>query len=299
MPGLLESAGSFASGWPVFAFGPAFFALLCVASGLKGWVLTEATVNGVSGPVTIGLWQACADFPCEEDDDVPDAVCKVETVFSDLGGCRQGHCITGKSLTPGSSWEANELCDRSAAGSAFSVIAILLMAYYTKLTTGEKLFKNTPRYEAAAWISLFAGFAGLISFGLMTRWVGIMNKEEGENRSKEDDRIVFGKLTHGFGFWLQVIAVVLLFVNAGLTALAFIESKRVSGGTIDTSGLAAGEQGGQNVPYEESRTTAAVTQNEAYLAVEGAEAPKRAPPAPNASTMIKYASGRRGSLSDV
>jgi hypothetical protein len=52
----------------------------------------------------------------------------------------------------------------------------------------------------------------------------------------------------------------------------------VSGGTIDTSGLAAGEQGGQNVPYEESRTTAAVTQNEAYLAVEGGG--QFAPPPP-------------------
>ena len=61
MPGLLESAGSFASGWPVFAFGPAFFALLCVASGLKGWVLTEVRVahSRASSTAQPGRRRAC------------------------------------------------------------------------------------------------------------------------------------------------------------------------------------------------------------------------------------------------
>jgi hypothetical protein len=186
-------------------------------------MLFQATVNGVGGDVTIGLWQACADMPCEESDDAPDASCKVEPVFSDIGTCRQGHCIRGKGLTPGSSWEANNLCDRSAAGSAFSVIGILLMLYYTKITTIEKLLRRQPVYEAAAWISGLAGFSGLIAFGVWARWVQVMNNAEGEGRESDTDRILLTKMKLGFGFWLQVITALLCFLNGLLCAWAHIE----------------------------------------------------------------------------
>lgn len=142
------------------------------------------------------------------------------TVFSETSSCRQGHCITGRSLVSGTSWDGNNLCDNSAAASAFSVIAILLMVYYLRLTLLQQLVCGVPSFEGAAWVSFFAGLCSMICVAIWSNWANVMNKEMGDLREKDTDRISFSNLKAGLGVWLQVIAWISLWVNTVLCALA-------------------------------------------------------------------------------
>ena len=150
-------------------------------------------MNNEVGPVQIGLWKACADMPCTIGDDAivtadgtavdpAAAQCDRVTIFSETSTCRQGHCISGRSLVPGTSWDGNNLCDASAAASAFSVLSILLMVYFMWITLCQQLLSREPSFEGAAWVSFFAGLCSMACFAIWCKWLNGMNGEIGDLR---------------------------------------------------------------------------------------------------------------------
>eukprot|EP00729_Bicosta_minor_P011261 gene11261-22374_t len=195
--------------------------------------------------------------------------CNSVTVFSETSSCRQGHCITGRSLVSGTSWDGNNLCDNSAAASAFSVIAILLMVYYLRLTLLQQLVCGVPSFEGAAWVSFFSGLCSMICVAIWSNWANVMNKEMGDLREKDTDRISFSNLKAGLGVWLQVIAWISLWVNTVLCALASKQVAPAAGSDGNTAQLSTGEQGGQGAPY--ALPPSAAEANPKYFAVGSSE----------------------------
>lgn len=206
---------------------PATLALVVLSISLRTWITSEVTDNGggpggLTGDVQIGLWKACADMPCRnvivaEGNDAQ-STCSKPDIFSDLGDCRNGHCVGGEDLSIFTSWNNNDLCNRSAASSAFGIIAMFLIMYNFYLTTYKEIRRLDPgcgdgEYETAAWINFLAALSAVICWAIMNRWVTVMNDEKGTSRSKETDSLKFEDLKTGIGMSLMLISWLALFVN--------------------------------------------------------------------------------------
>jgi len=209
---------------------PLTLALVILSISLRTWASSEVTDNaGLSGDVQIGLWKACADMPCEnvivtEGDDI-ETTCSKSEVFTDLGECRNGHCIGGGTLSLFTSWESNDLCNRSAAAAAFGIITLLLIVYNFYLTTYKEIRRLGPgcgdgEYETAAWVNLLAAVCAVICWAIFNRWVKLMNDEAGPTRAKDTDSLEFTDLTTGFGMSVMLISWILLFVNTILCVMS-------------------------------------------------------------------------------
>lgn len=205
---------------------PAALVIVLISVSIGSWATSSVRDNaGLKGEVEIGLWKACADMPCRDvnlpatDTDAAEASCSKPEVFADLGDCRYGHCIGGEDLTLFTSWNNNDLCNRSAAAGAFGIITILLIVYMAYLTTYRELRRPAGAaigdgdYEKAAWVSLLATICAIICWATMKEWTRIMNDEKDERRSKETDSLQFDDLKTGLGMSLMLIAWLLLFAN--------------------------------------------------------------------------------------
>lgn len=199
-----------------------FFAALLVPDWSNGTVSIKETGSNAFGEIYIGLWKACAEITTGN--------ALNPTVFSAMGDCRMGHCTLSETLTgKDTSWNAENLCDKSSVTQAFLIIALLV-------TLGELYSTSYPAAtdKDISWgrgfvLSIISTLCSLIAWATWVNWNNTMNG----NRPSVDssDKQVFSELDLGPGCTLAIFgwlfaAIRVLFLKSRYDMQVEFESKK-------------------------------------------------------------------------
>lgn len=184
------------------ALSSIFFFVACIVPDWSNGTVQVKQSNAF-GEISIGLWQACADMTSEN---------KV-AIFSTLGDCRQGHCTLSDKLTgKGTSWSAENLCDKSAVVQAFLILAIFASFMSLFFTSWRSFAGRSILWGKGAFFDLLAALFSMIAWATWVDWNNTMNSNR-PNPATESRPQTFSELDLGPGCTLAIIGWVLATIN--------------------------------------------------------------------------------------
>lgn len=188
-----------------------FFVIACAVPDWSSGTVSSET-DQAFGSFTIGLWTACADLTQSVGNSQP------VSLFSPLSECRLGHCTQSDDLAQNSNWNAENLCDKSAAVQTFAILSVVIAAMGLFFTSWRALAGRTVLWGKGAIMSALATLFSLISWATWVDWSRMMNS----NKPTIAARWMFSDLDTGAGVILTILGMLCSLINVFLMRSRYI-----------------------------------------------------------------------------